>query len=64
MDTSAVFTDEIKRNLGPKECENLEYLCSHSQLIAKFLLNYPGIIDYLYNNLHSERSVVSVLKAM
>lgn len=63
MDTSAVFTDEIKRSLGPKECENLEYLCSHSQLIAKFLLNYPGIIDYLYNNLHSERSVVSVLKS-
>ncbi|TYB37322.1 MAG: bifunctional [glutamate--ammonia ligase]-adenylyl-L-tyrosine phosphorylase/[glutamate--ammonia-ligase] adenylyltransferase, partial [Flexistipes sinusarabici] len=62
MDISAVFTDEIKRSLGSKECKNLEYLCSHSELIAKFLLNHPAIIDYLYDNLNSERSVKTIFK--
>jgi len=63
MDTSAVFTDKIKRNLGTKEFENLKYLCRHSELIAKFLLNHPEIIDYLYDNLNSERSVETIFKS-
>lgn len=62
MDTSAVFTDKIKRSLGTKECENLKYLCRHSELIAKFIINHPAIIDYLYDNLDSERSVKVILK--
>ncbi|TYC04811.1 MAG: bifunctional [glutamate--ammonia ligase]-adenylyl-L-tyrosine phosphorylase/[glutamate--ammonia-ligase] adenylyltransferase, partial [Kosmotoga sp.] len=63
MDISAVFTDKVKKSLGSKECKNLEYLCRHSELIAKFLINCPGIIDYLYDNLNSERNVETIFKS-
>jgi len=62
MDINAVFSNEIKNKLSSKECGNLKYLCRHSELIARFLINHPAISDYLYDNLNSKRSMQAILK--
>lgn len=63
MELEAILTDEIKKKVNDKERKNLEYICDHSELIAKFISKHPEIVKHLYENLGIPRSVETISKS-